>query len=229
VAHLCNLSDLRRLKLMRLKASSIAVIFVLAITTTAVPSISSNVRASILQTQTPPRIIDVRVKGRKLILTGENFSDGAVVLLNGEPQKTRNDEGSSSTILIAKKAGNNIPDGSAVNIQVESTGGLSDKFAFFKGTVVTLDDASKTIHMRVGERILLVLLTTNGYDFVPSVVDETILRKVADAEIPGSQGVYEALRPGSTKLAATGELPCHRTTPRCLAPTLFVEFTIVVD
>src|SRR4030095_614496 len=214
---------------MRLKAGSIIAILLLAIGAAGLPSVSSSVHASILQPQNAQRITDARVKGRKLILTGENFSDGAVVLLNGEPQKTRNDEGSSSTILIAKKAGNNIPDGSAVNIQVESTGGLSDKFAFFKGIVVTLDDASKTIHMRVGERILLVLLTTNGYDFVPSVVDETILRKVADAEIPGSQGVYEALRPGSTKLAATGELPCHRTTPRCLAPTLYVELQIVVN
>lgn len=213
---------------MRLKANSIAAIFALTISITAVPSSSSNVRASILQAQNPPRIIDVRIKGRKLILTGENFADGSVILLNGEPQKTRNDEDSPTTTLIAKKAGNNIPDGSAVNIQVQSPNGLSDKFAFFKGRVVTLDDADKTINMKVGERILLVLIS-GFYDFVPSVVDETILHKVADVEIAGSKGVYEALKPGSTMITATGELPCHRTEPRCQAPTLFVQFQIVVD
>jgi len=213
---------------MRLKASSIAVILLLTIATTAIPLGSSSVHASFIQTQNPPRIIDVRVKGKKLILTGENFADGAVILLNGERQKTRNDEASPSTILIAKKAGNNIPDGSAVNVQVESSNGVSDKFAFFKGRVITLDDGNKTINVKVGERILLVLIM-NAYDFVPSVDDETILRKVTDVDIPGSKGVYEALRPGSTKLTATGELPCHRVEPRCLVPTLFVEFTIVVD
>jgi len=213
---------------MRLKARPIAVIVALIIATTAVPSISSSVCAYIL-VQNAPRIIDVRVKGRKLILIGENFTDGSVILLNGEPQKTRNDEDSPTTILIAKKAGNNIPDGTAVNIQVESSSGVSDKFPFFKGRVVTLADANKIINMKVGERLLLVLISTNGYDFVPSVVDETILRRVADVEIAGSKGVYEALKPGSTKLTATGELGCHRTEPACQAPTLFVQFQIVVD
>src|SRR5262245_22621941 len=214
---------------MRLKASSIAAIFALMIATTAVSPDSSNVRASILQNQNAPRIINARVNGRKLILVGENFADGSVILLNGEPQKTRNDEESPTTILIAKKAGNNIPDGSAVNIQVQSSIGVSEKFPFFKGRVVTLDDANKTISLHVGERILLVLITMNGYDFVPSVLDETILRRVADVEIAGSKGVYEALKAGSTKLTAIGELACHRTEPSCLAPTLFVEFQVVVD
>jgi hypothetical protein len=213
---------------MRLKAGSIIAILLLAIGAAGLPSVSSSVHASILQPQNAPRITDARVKGRKLILTGENFGDGAVILVNGEPQKTRNDEGSPSTILIAKKAGNNIPDGAAVNIQVQSANALSEKFPFFKGRVVTLADANRTINMSVGERILLVLIDA-PYDFVPSVVDETILRKVTDVEIAGSKGVYEALRPGSTKLTATGELPCHRTEPRCLAPTLYVEFQIVVN
>jgi len=214
---------------MRLKANSIAAIFALIIAATSVSSISSSVSASILQTQNAPRIFDVRLKGRKLILTGENFADGSVILLNGEPQKTRNDEDNPTTILIARKAGNDILDGSAVNIQVESSNGVSDKFLFFKGRVVTLDDANKTINMKVGERILLVFIAANGYDFVPSVLDETILRKVADVEIAGSKGVYEALKVGSTKLTALGELGCHRTNPSCEAPSLFVEFQIVVD
>src|SRR5215471_11241869 len=99
------------LKTMRLKARSLVTVFVLLIGTTGFPSVSSMAGASVLQPQDTPRITSARVKGKKLILTGENFADGAVILLNGEPQKTRNDEGSPSSILIAKKAGINIPDG----------------------------------------------------------------------------------------------------------------------
>jgi len=61
------------------------------------------------------------------------------------------------------------------------------------------------------------------------VLDTTILQKVDDVEIiPGSQGVFEAKRAGSTKLNAIGELPCHKTIPACLAPTLNFEFDVVV-
>jgi hypothetical protein len=185
-------------------------------------------KASTIQSDNPPRIFNARVKGRKLILTGENFAEGAVVLVNGEPQKTRNDEESPSTTLIAKKAGNHIPDNAAVTIQVQSANSLTAKFPFFKGLVVTLDDAGKPINLRVGDRFLLFLLKAD-YEFSPVVLDETILRKVTDVDIPGSQGVFEALRSGNTKLAALGELPCHKTTPPCLAPALSVEFTVIVE
>jgi len=184
--------------------------------------------ASTIQSDDTPRIFTARVKGKKLILTGENFMQGAVVLVNGEPQKTRNDEESPSTTLIAKKAGNRIPDNAAVTIQVQGANGLSDKFPFFKGQVITLDDTGHPISLRVGDRFLLSL-QKSGYEFTPMVLDETILRKVNDVEIAGSQGVFEALRSGTTKLAAIGELPCHRTIPACLAPTLEVEFTVLVE
>jgi len=188
----------------------------------------SSGHASTIQSDNPPRIFNARVKGRKLILTGENFAEGAVVLVNGEPQKTRNDEESPSTTLIAKKAGNYIPDNAAVNIQVQSGNSLSQKFPFFKGQVVTLDDAGKPISLRVGDRFLLFLLKAD-YEFTPAVLDETIIRKVTDVDIPGSQGVFEALRTGNTKLVAVGELPCAKAKPPCLAPALNVEFTVIVE
>jgi hypothetical protein len=181
-----------------------------------------------IQSDSAPRIFNVQVKGKKLFLTGENFTEGAVILVNGEPQKTRNDEESPATTLIAKKAGKRIPDNAVVTIQVQSSNVLTDKFPFFKGRVITLDDAGKTISLRVGDMFLLFLQNAS-YEFSPSVLDETILRKVADVEFAGSQGVFEALRPGTTKLTAIGELPCHKTTPPCLAPALSVEFTVTVE
>jgi hypothetical protein len=211
---------------MRLRACSILGLVLLAIGTLDFNAGAS--KASTIQSDNPPRIFNARVKGKKLILTGENFMQGAVVLVNGEPQKTRNDEESPSTTLIAKKAGNQIPDNAAVNIQVQSANGLSQKFPFFKGQVITLDDAGKPINLRVGERFLLFLLKVE-YEFSPVVLDETILRKVADVDIPGSQGVFEALRSGNTRLVAIGELPCARAKPACLAPALSVEFTVIVE
>ncbi len=213
---------------MRLRACSILGLVWLAIGTFDFNAGVSRACASTIQSDNPPRIFNARVKGRKLILTGENFAEGAVVLVNGEPQKTRNDEESPSTTLIAKKAGNNIPDNATVNLQVQSGNSLTEKFLFFKGQVVTLDDAGKPISLRVGERFLL-FLQYGGYEFSLTVLDETILRKVPDVEIPGSQGVFEALRSGNTKLAAVGLLPCHKTNPPCLAPAYGVEFTVIVE
>lgn len=184
--------------------------------------------ASAIQSDDSPRILNARVKGKKLIVTGENFPPGAVILVDGEPQKTKNDGDFPTTMLIAKKAGNKIPDNTAVSIQIQSNGSTSDKFGVFKGQIVTFADLGKPLLLKTGDRFLL-FLEKGGYEFSPSVLDPTVVQKVDDAEIiPGSQGVFEAKRAGSTRLTALGELPCHKTTPACLAPTLYVEFNIEV-
>lgn len=187
------------------------------------------VRASIGQSDEAPQILNARVKGKKLIVTGQNFSQGAVILVDGNPQNTRNDSSSPSTMLIAKKGGKKIADNAVVSVQVQSAGGLSDEFPIFKGQIITFDNVGKTIPLAVGDRFLL-FLQKGGYEFNPAVLDTAVLRKVDDVEIiSGSQGVFEALKVGSTKLTALGDLPCHKTTPACLAPALFVEFNIVVS
>lgn len=213
---------------MRLSLSSILGVILLATGIAGFNAGASGVKAFVIQTENQPRIFSARVKGKKLILTGENFGLGAVVLIDGQPHKTKNDEGSPSTTLIAKKAGKFIPDDTAVSIQVESGNSLSEKFPFFKGLVITLADAGKAISMRVGDRFLLFLVK-EAYEFTPEILDPTILRKVADVEIPGSQGVFEALRTGNTKLTANGELPCAKEIPACLAPALNFEFTVIVE
>lgn len=213
---------------MRLGVCSVIGLFLLAIGAIAFNPDASKAYASIIQSDSQPRIFSARVKGKKLILTGENFAPGAVVMIDGVPHKTRNDEESPSTTLIAKKAAKFIPNGTAVNIQVQSGSTLTEKFPFFKGQVVTLDDAGKPISLRVGDRFLL-FLSKGEYEFTPSVLDETILQKVTDVEIPGSQGVFEALRQGSTILIAIGELPCAKAQPACLAPAIGAEFNFIVE
>jgi dienelactone hydrolase len=78
-----------------------------------------------------PTIEDARVKGKKLIVSGAFFDSGAVIVVDGEDQKTKNDDGSSSTRLIAKKAGRLIPPGNTVTLQVRNPGGAtSTDFVF---------------------------------------------------------------------------------------------------
>ncbi|HEU4388565.1 MAG TPA: hypothetical protein VFV34_12260, partial [Blastocatellia bacterium] len=73
------------------------------------------------------------VSGKKLFVYGERFDSGAVVLVNGEPQNTRNDEQNPGTTLIAKKAGKKIPAGQIVNLQVRNPdGATSEEFSFVR-------------------------------------------------------------------------------------------------
>ena len=76
-----------------------------------------------------PRIVIASVQGKKLFVQGENFGPGAVILLNGEEQKTRNDEANPQATVIGKKAGKKIRPGDKLQVQ-NSNGTLSEEFTF---------------------------------------------------------------------------------------------------
>ncbi|HSE97044.1 MAG TPA: hypothetical protein VLD57_02165, partial [Blastocatellia bacterium] len=77
----------------------------------------------------PPRIIMASVAGKKLIIAGDNFDDGAVILINGERQKTRNDDQNPQTTLIGKKAGKKVKTGDRIQVR-NPDGAISDEFIF---------------------------------------------------------------------------------------------------
>jgi O-glycosyl hydrolase len=80
-----------------------------------------------------PKITSASVKGKKLFVMGADFEDGAVVLVNGEQQKTLIDTDNPTTRLIAKKAGNKIAIGQTVTLQVKNPdGSSSDEFPFLR-------------------------------------------------------------------------------------------------
>jgi photosystem II stability/assembly factor-like uncharacterized protein len=64
-----------------------------------------------------PRVISASVSGKRLIVEGENFDKGATVLVNGEEQKTKNDDANPVTRLICKKAGKNLPTGAGIRVR----------------------------------------------------------------------------------------------------------------
>jgi hypothetical protein len=81
---------------------------------------------------TAPIILSASVSGKKLLVSGLNFSEGDSIVVDGARQKkTANDEASPSTLLVGKKAGKLIGRGQTVVLQVRgSDGSLSDPFSF---------------------------------------------------------------------------------------------------
>ncbi|HYP29929.1 MAG TPA: SBBP repeat-containing protein [Blastocatellia bacterium] len=68
-----------------------------------------------------PRITGVSLSGKRLVVTGENFQPGAVILINGAAQgNTKNDSRNPLGVVFSKKARKNIPAGVAVQIQVKN-------------------------------------------------------------------------------------------------------------
>jgi hypothetical protein len=180
--------------------------------------------------QQSPRIAGASVKGKKLIVTGADFSSGAVLMINGEKQKTKNDGASPTTMLIVKKGGKKIRDGEVTSLRVENAGGaLSNEFGFFDGPTVTLEDGDKVLTLRVGDRFLLFLKSPDR-TWEISAFDSAVIKKVADAPlIEGAQGVFEAVGRGQTELVAAGLLPCHKADPPCMALTLGFVLKIAVE
>ena len=83
--------------------------------------------------ETLPRISGATVSGKKLLVQGERFKPGALILLGGEEQKTANDSQSPSTRLIGKKAGKKVKPGNQVMIQVKNPdGAVSERYLFIR-------------------------------------------------------------------------------------------------
>ena len=78
-----------------------------------------------------PSIASVQGAGKNLLVMGQNFDSGAVILKNGAQQKTLHDDQNPSTTLTGKKVNKNISPGETVTIQVRnSDGSLSNQVSY---------------------------------------------------------------------------------------------------
>jgi hypothetical protein len=79
-----------------------------------------------------PVIADAKLlRNGKLLVIGSGFEIGAQVLLNGEPQRTRNIIFSSRTRLLAKVHKKDVESGQSVTLQVRNPDGIiSPEFNF---------------------------------------------------------------------------------------------------
>jgi hypothetical protein len=74
-----------------------------------------------------PQIVGVSIVRKKLIVTGARFGLGAQILLNGEVQRTRNDEQNPTATLIAPKSGKKARNGDLIQVR-NPDGKLSPEF-----------------------------------------------------------------------------------------------------
>ena len=99
----------------------------------SIESVHGGFDALVIKIVSPPRIAGVTVSGKNLIVAGEGFDRGAVILIDGVEQRTRNEEANPATILIGKKAAKNIAPGQQVSLQVRNADGLrSETFSFVR-------------------------------------------------------------------------------------------------
>jgi hypothetical protein len=71
------------------------------------------------------------INGKRLTVFGNGFDNGAKILVNGQEQKTGNDEQSPTTILSSPKAAKRIPQAQTTVIQVRNADGkLSNQLSF---------------------------------------------------------------------------------------------------
>jgi photosystem II stability/assembly factor-like uncharacterized protein len=87
--------------------------------------------AFVIKIASPPRITGATISGKNLIVSGEGFDLGAVILVGGVEQRSKNDQSNPATVLVAKKAAKSIAQGQSVTIQVRNSDGLiSETFSF---------------------------------------------------------------------------------------------------
>jgi len=83
-------------------------------------------------TRKQPVLLQAAVSGKNLLVFGQGFDQGAVLLINDEATKTRNDDTAPDQILFAKKAAKRIASGQVVQLQVENPNGKRSNFLFFR-------------------------------------------------------------------------------------------------
>ncbi|HJQ27071.1 MAG TPA: hypothetical protein VKA60_24495 [Blastocatellia bacterium] len=189
---------------------------------------SAKVTAATIQSSAP-QIISVRRQGKKLFVLGENFDMGAVILLNGEAQKTANDESNPTSLLVAKKAGKRIGPTDIVTIEVlNADNQKSPDVSFFGGTTITRADAGKSVALALHEEFLVAL--DGNFEWGLSFSDPNAFVPIPVVQHHGIQGLFRADAQGTYKLMAQGEPPCVKLNPPCqLIPVLVIEIKLTVE
>ena len=173
---------------------------------------ASSVRGD-TQTITDPRLESVRLKGNKLIVTGQGLSDGATIVINNEAVVSRNDSESPTTRLIAKKAGKKIPFDNIVRIYVENPDTeFSESLKYFRTEALfslVLPGANLyPVRLQVGDYVFVIGLERATRWFA----DLNTIVRVFDVPLPSDDyWSFQAVQPGVFRFYAEayvgGEAP----------------------
>jgi hypothetical protein len=93
---------------------------------------------------------------------------------------------------------------------------------------ITLADNDKTLTFHVGQHFLLAL--SESYDWTISIDNQSVVSRVVNVlAIRGTQGLFEAHKPGRTILTAVGDPPCRKAQPACAAPSRLFRLNVIVQ
>lgn len=85
-----------------------------------------------------------------------------------------------------------------------------------QGVTVTMSDNGRSVLLKKGQTLLVVLDQVAYDSWTIKVADPTILSALPKNSVPpGAQGLYQASKVGQTSLTASGELKCRKTNPPC--------------
>lgn len=183
-----------------------------------------------------PSILYAEWTGKNLLVEGENFADGAFVLVDGQRFKSANDEAHPGNFLHAKKAKKKVARDQVIQLQVQNPdGATSNEFTFYSGFVVTLGFEGTWINMNAGDKLLLYLPPkgeppTIGWTISVIGSDQTVLVRTMDnLPIPHAQGFFEAVRSGQIIINAQGSPLCPPLPPESCGPRgFFMGFDVGV-
>ena len=220
---------------MKLLASLLAFLSVVAIGQTTG---STQPDSSILQSDTStgvvpyvliPKFTGARLKGNKLIVTGENFTDGATIHTGDIAEiilNTRNDPDSPTTILIAKKGGKFLPFDEYFGLIVQNANGqFSFPLEYLRNEsfwALALPGALYpfSINLKVGDYLVVryLGLATSWH------ADASILTRVFDLTLPSKDDwAFQAVRPGVFRFYA------ERVTSIEVPPLVLYSNGIIVE
>ena len=144
-----------------------------------------------------------RLKGGKLIVTGHDFDEGAVVLINNEVMKTIRDPDSPSSRLIAKRASDAIPIETFYVVAVRNSNGEQEYLRNFRGSffnarvLPTSMDRYSVVEVQVGEYVLAY--DSDRMNAISIRIDPNYLQRVRDFALPSIDYVlFQAIQSGVT-------------------------------
>ncbi len=94
--------------------------------------------------------------------------------------------------------------------------------------IITIEQNNQEITLYKGQRFLLNL--GSNYDWSLNLDNNTVISRVPNVMVmQGAQGLFEAHDEGKMTLAATGDPPCLKATPRCGIPSILFQVNIIVS
>ncbi len=147
------------------------------------------------------------MEGKRLIVKGDHFDDGAMIVVNDREERTKRDSESPADTLVAKKAGKRLVLGRTATVLVVNPDGKESGYAYLyteEGLSARyirpdlLNSQFTSIHMKVGDHLLLDFRTYQTATIVNSIDRDYFSRVMTSPFDTEFYQLYRVERAGST-------------------------------